>query len=178
MKTLTFEGKHGIQWTVPNQLEDLDFTDDLALLSHTHEQMQRKTISVAAASASVQVFINNCLRKILNVHCRLETISNNLLCERTNQFPSKEEISKRRWKWIGCKFWKSTKWISRLALIWNPEGKWKRERSKNILYRKIEVDMKRMNNNWKELERIAQFRVGWLMVIGGSLFSTLGNRHK
>ncbi|VDP53778.1 unnamed protein product, partial [Schistosoma margrebowiei] len=52
MKTSTSEGKHGIQWTAQNQLDDLDFADDLALLSHTHEQMQMKTASVAAVSAS------------------------------------------------------------------------------------------------------------------------------
>ncbi|VDP28571.1 unnamed protein product [Schistosoma margrebowiei] len=34
------------------QLDDLDFTDDLALLSHTQQQMQEKTTSEAAASAA------------------------------------------------------------------------------------------------------------------------------
>ncbi|VDP67166.1 unnamed protein product [Schistosoma mattheei] len=48
----TSEGKHGIQWTAQNQLDDLDFADDLSLLSHTHEQMEIKTASVAAVSAS------------------------------------------------------------------------------------------------------------------------------
>ncbi|VDO59748.1 unnamed protein product [Schistosoma margrebowiei] len=38
MKTSTSEGKHGIQWRAQNQLDDLDFADDLALLSRTHEQ--------------------------------------------------------------------------------------------------------------------------------------------
>ncbi|VDP41106.1 unnamed protein product [Schistosoma margrebowiei] len=51
MKTSTSEGKHGIQWTAQNQLDDLDFADDLALLSCTQEQMQMKTASVAAVSA-------------------------------------------------------------------------------------------------------------------------------
>ncbi|VDP51832.1 unnamed protein product, partial [Schistosoma margrebowiei] len=37
MKTSTSEGKHGIQWTARNQLDDLDFADDLSLLSRTHE---------------------------------------------------------------------------------------------------------------------------------------------
>ncbi|VDO59773.1 unnamed protein product [Schistosoma margrebowiei] len=46
MRTSTSEGKHGIQWTARNQLDDLDFADDLALLSHTHEQMETKTVSV------------------------------------------------------------------------------------------------------------------------------------
>ncbi|VDP37616.1 unnamed protein product [Schistosoma margrebowiei] len=55
MKTTTSEGKHGIQWTDQNQLDDLDFADDLALLSHAHEQMQIKTASVAVVSASVSL---------------------------------------------------------------------------------------------------------------------------
>ncbi|VDP63700.1 unnamed protein product, partial [Schistosoma curassoni] len=52
MKTSTSEGKHEIQWRARNQPDDLDFEDDLALLSHKHEQMQMKTTSVAAASVS------------------------------------------------------------------------------------------------------------------------------
>ncbi|VDO61026.1 unnamed protein product [Schistosoma margrebowiei] len=40
MKTLTFEGKQKVQWTIHNQSDSSDFTDHLALLSHTHEQMQ------------------------------------------------------------------------------------------------------------------------------------------
>ncbi|VDO97531.1 unnamed protein product [Schistosoma margrebowiei] len=35
MKTSTSEGKYGIQWTSRMKLDDLDFEDDLALLSHT-----------------------------------------------------------------------------------------------------------------------------------------------
>ncbi|VDP49737.1 unnamed protein product [Schistosoma curassoni] len=65
MKTSTSEGKHGIQWTAQNQLDDLDFTDELALLSHTHEQMQMKTASVAAVSASVHLSIHKGKTKIL-----------------------------------------------------------------------------------------------------------------
>ncbi|VDO88528.1 unnamed protein product [Schistosoma curassoni] len=33
------------------QLDDLDFADDLVLLSHMQQQMQERTTSVAAASA-------------------------------------------------------------------------------------------------------------------------------
>ncbi|VDP75475.1 unnamed protein product, partial [Schistosoma mattheei] len=47
----TSEGKHGIQWTSRMQLDDLDFADNLALISHTQQQMQEKTTSVAAVSA-------------------------------------------------------------------------------------------------------------------------------
>ncbi|CAH8650448.1 unnamed protein product [Schistosoma curassoni] len=286
MKTSTSEGKHGIQWTAQNQLDDLDFADDLALLSRTHEQMQMKTASVAAVSASVglsihkgktkvlkfkaensnpitldgetledvesftylgsiideqggsdadvkarigkaraaflqlkniwnskqlstnikvrifntnvkavllygaetwrtttttikkvQVFINSCLRKILNIHWP-DTISNSLLWERTNQLPAEEEIRKRRWKWIGHTLRKSSNCITRQALTWNPEGKRRRGRPKNTLRRIIEADMKAMNYNWTELERIAQDRVGWRMLVSGLCSFTRSNRRK
>ncbi|VDP59340.1 unnamed protein product [Schistosoma curassoni] len=65
METSTSEGKYGIQWTVQNQLDDLDFADDLALLSHTHGQMQIKTASVAAVSESVGLNIHKRKSKIL-----------------------------------------------------------------------------------------------------------------
>ncbi|VDP78056.1 unnamed protein product [Schistosoma curassoni] len=44
---------------------DFDFTDDLALLSHTHETIQMKTTSVAAASASVDLNTHKGRCKIL-----------------------------------------------------------------------------------------------------------------
>ncbi|VDP18938.1 unnamed protein product [Schistosoma margrebowiei] len=45
----------------------------------------------------VQVFINNFLRKILNIHWP-DTISNSLLCERTSQLRAEEAVNKRCWK--------------------------------------------------------------------------------
>ncbi|VDP08886.1 unnamed protein product [Schistosoma mattheei] len=47
------------------QLDDLDFTDDLALLSRTQQQMQEKTTSVAAALAAVGLNIHRGKSKIL-----------------------------------------------------------------------------------------------------------------
>ncbi|VDP23562.1 unnamed protein product [Schistosoma margrebowiei] len=65
MKTSTSEGKHGIQWTSMMQLDDLDFADDLALLSQTQQQIQEKTNSVAAASAAVGLNIHKGKSKAL-----------------------------------------------------------------------------------------------------------------
>ncbi|VDO97971.1 unnamed protein product [Schistosoma margrebowiei] len=224
MKTSTSEGKHGIQWTSRMQLDDLDFADDLALLSRTQQQMQEKTTSVAAASAAtglnihkgkskviryntactspitidgedledvktftyldsiidkhggsdayvkawigkaraaylqlrnvwnskqlsthtkvrifntnvktvllygtetwrttkaiiqkIQVFINSCLRQILQIRWP-DTISNNVLWERTNQIPAEEEIRKKRWKWIGHTLRKAPNCVTRQTL--------------------------------------------------------------
>ncbi|VDP56064.1 unnamed protein product [Schistosoma margrebowiei] len=55
--------------------------------------------TITAIIKKVQVFINSCLRKILNIHWP-DIISNSLLWERTNQLPAEDEIRKRRWKWI------------------------------------------------------------------------------
>ncbi|VDP61308.1 unnamed protein product [Schistosoma curassoni] len=65
MKTSTSEGKRGIQWTSRMQLDDLDFADDLALLSQTQQQIQGKTTSVAAVSVAVGLNIHKGISKIL-----------------------------------------------------------------------------------------------------------------
>ncbi|VDP55485.1 unnamed protein product [Schistosoma margrebowiei] len=77
----------------------------------------------------VQVFINNCLRTILNIYWP-DTVSNSLLWEKTNQLPAEGEIRRRRWKWIRHTLRKSSNCITRQALNWNLEGKQKRGRSK------------------------------------------------
>ncbi|VDP24185.1 unnamed protein product [Schistosoma margrebowiei] len=125
----------------------------------------------------VQVFINGCLRKILNTHWP-DSISNRLLWERTNQIPDEENIMKRRWNWIGHTSRKLSNYITRQAPTWNPEGKRRRGRLKNTLRRIIEADMKRMNRNWNELERMAQDRVGWRMLVSGLCSFTRSNRRK
>ncbi|VDP73307.1 unnamed protein product [Schistosoma curassoni] len=65
MKIPTSERKHGIKWTARNQVENLNFADDLTLLTHTHQQMQRKATRVAAASASVGLNIYKGKSKII-----------------------------------------------------------------------------------------------------------------
>ncbi|VDO94388.1 unnamed protein product [Schistosoma margrebowiei] len=285
MKTSTSEEKHGIQWTSRMQLDDLDFADDLALLSQTQQQMQEKTTSEAAASAAIglnihkrkstvlryntacnnqitldredlkdvktftylgsiideqggsdadvkarigkaraaylqlkniwnskqlstntkvrifntnvktvllyraetwrttkaiiqkiQVLINSCLLKILRIRWP-NTMRNNLLWERTNQIPAKEEIRKKCWKWIGHTLRKAPNCVTRQALTWNPQGQRKRGRPKITLRREAEIDMRKMNENWMELEKKAQDRVGWRMLVGG-LCSIRSNRRK
>ena len=48
----TNEGRrNGIQWSPWRQLDDLDFADDIALLSHTAHQMQDKTSILTSLAA-------------------------------------------------------------------------------------------------------------------------------
>ncbi|VDO89055.1 unnamed protein product [Schistosoma margrebowiei] len=98
----------------------------------------------------IQVFINSCLRKILQIRWP-DSISNNVLWERTNQIPAEGEIRKKRWKWIGHTLRKAPNCVTRQALTWNPQGQRKREIPKNALRREVEKDMRRMNKNWMEL---------------------------
>ncbi|VDO68059.1 unnamed protein product [Schistosoma curassoni] len=83
MKTSTSEGKHGIQWTATMQLDGLDFTDDLAFLSHTQQQMQEKTTREAAASATVG----------LNIHKEKRTFS-----DTTQHATTEPHLTEKIWK--------------------------------------------------------------------------------
>ena len=73
MKTATKEKRNGIQWTMLTQLDDLDFSDDLALLSHSHRQMQDKTTELALISERVGLKINKRKTKILRTNATCET---------------------------------------------------------------------------------------------------------
>ncbi|VDP26622.1 unnamed protein product [Schistosoma curassoni] len=124
-----------------------------------------KTYSTTKAIIQkIQVFVNRCLRKILRIGWP-NTISNNLLWERTNQIPVEEEIRKKLWKWIGHILRKAPKCVTRPALTWNPEGQMKRGRSKNTLRRVMDMDVRGMNKNCMELERKAPDSVGLRMLI-------------
>ena len=47
-----------IQWTLSKQLDDIDFADDVALLSHCHANMQNKATSVNEYAAKLGMKIN------------------------------------------------------------------------------------------------------------------------
>ena len=58
----------GIQWTLKEHLNDLDYADDIGLLSTNMTQMQRKTNMVAEASLKVGLRINVSKTKILRIN--------------------------------------------------------------------------------------------------------------
>jgi len=68
MKETISDSRNGIQWTLVDQIEDLDFGDDLALLSHTHSQMQAKTSKLEAISSKLGLKINT--DKIMRVNSK------------------------------------------------------------------------------------------------------------
>nr|KAG5685192.1 hypothetical protein BaRGS_011091 [Batillaria attramentaria] len=73
MKTTTAGRKNGIQWTLWTQLDDLDFADDLALLSHSHSQMQDKTTCLEATSAGTGLKINRKKTKLMKINTTANT---------------------------------------------------------------------------------------------------------
>jgi hypothetical protein len=68
MNRTTDGQKDGIQWTFWTQLDDLDFSDYLALRSHNRQQMQNKTTSLASHSSQVDVHIHPDKTKILKIN--------------------------------------------------------------------------------------------------------------
>ena len=68
MKTTTEGRNNGIQWTLTTQLDDLDFADDLALLSHNHRQMQEKTSQLETTSARTGLKINKKKTEVMRIN--------------------------------------------------------------------------------------------------------------
>ena len=114
----------------------------------------------------VQSFVNTCLRKILRIHWP-ETISNTELWERTNQVPVRDDITQRKWRWIGHTLRKPEDCITRQALTWNPQGSRKRGRPRNTWRRDLDKERARMGVTWGELCRTAEDRDGFKALIGG-----------
>ena len=70
MKKTTTNRRNGIHWTPWSQLEDLDFADDLALLSHSHQQMQEKTELLNTVSTQLGFNINRSKTRIMKANTK------------------------------------------------------------------------------------------------------------
>ena len=73
MKTTTTGMNNGIQWTLWTQLDDLDFADDLAFLSHNHSQMQDKTTLLETTSAGTGLKINRQKTELMKMNTTANT---------------------------------------------------------------------------------------------------------
>ena len=69
MREATKGKKMGIQWMPWMQLQDLDFADDLTLLSNTQEQMQSKTQAIDTLSKTLGLSIHPGKSKVFRVRC-------------------------------------------------------------------------------------------------------------
>ena len=62
-----FVSRQGIQWSLTTSLEDLDFADDLALLSRRIPDIRDKTQALEEQSAKVGLKINTTTTKLMRV---------------------------------------------------------------------------------------------------------------
>ena len=76
MKETVKGRRNGVQWTPFTQLDDLDYADDLALISHCKDKMQAKTSDLDKLSRSVGLQIHAGKSKVLRMAtCNREEIT-------------------------------------------------------------------------------------------------------
>ena len=68
MRQSTAGQKTGIQWTLTKHLEDLDFADDISLLSHRHQDAQEKLSRVAEEAGKTGLQINTGKTEVMRVN--------------------------------------------------------------------------------------------------------------
>ena len=189
MKTTTTGRNNGIQWTLWMQLDDLDFADDLVLLSHNHSQMQDKTTLLETTSAGTGLKMNRKKTELMKLNTTAnapitvggepirEVESFVYLGSVVDQEPVAKQILWRKWGWIGHTLRKPASSTTRQALTWNPQGKRKRGRPRNSWRRDTEAELRQQGTNWSGMTRAAENRVRWRGVADG-LCSTGSDGHK
>ena len=65
--------KNGIQWTLWKQLDDLDFADDISLLSHTKQQMKTKNDNLSSEAKKTGLNININKTKVMKINTQNES---------------------------------------------------------------------------------------------------------
>ena len=68
MRQTTSDKARGIQWTLFTHLEDLDFADDLALLSSRSDHLQVKTDRLDKFSSQTGLHINTMKTKVMSIN--------------------------------------------------------------------------------------------------------------
>ena len=76
MKNSTDGERRGIKWTMTmtatTTLEDLDFADDIALLSHRHQDMQEKTDAMATTAGNLGLKVSTKKTKGMRMNARVQ----------------------------------------------------------------------------------------------------------
>lgn len=68
MRQATSDKKTGIQWTFTKQLEDLDFADDISLLSHRHQDAQEKLSHLAEKAEKTGLNIKTKKTEVMQIN--------------------------------------------------------------------------------------------------------------
>ena len=70
MKKTVGHGENGIRWKLTSKLDDLDFADDVVLLSSTKQHMQEKSSRMEEEARRVGLKINTGKTKTMRMHAR------------------------------------------------------------------------------------------------------------
>lgn len=108
----------------------------------------------------LQVFANQCLRRIMRIFWP-NVITNNRLWAETKQHPVATEIKKRKWNWIGHILRRPSNDITRNAIDWNPQGNRRIGRPAHTWRRQIDIEAAAMNRSWGEIKFLAQDKSRW-----------------
>ncbi|XP_071136896.1 uncharacterized protein [Mytilus edulis] len=73
MRKTTEDTPRGIRWNLLATLEDLDFADDLALLSHTHHHLQEKTNRLNTFASQVGLKISQTKTEVMTLNINNST---------------------------------------------------------------------------------------------------------
>ena len=104
--------------------------------------------------AKLSFFHTVSLRKIQCIFWP-RTISNHDLLARCQQEDMETITTRKQWRWIGHMLHKDVNSITKVAIHWTLEGKWKHGRRKTTWWRTVEVEMKKMNHSWGTIQRLA-----------------------
>ena len=91
MKEVIAGRRNGAQWTLWTQLDEIDYVDNVALLSHAYEHMQRKATTMGKVSKSIGLNIHSSKLKVVKVQ------SKNKEHVRLNRQPLKEVLILLSW---------------------------------------------------------------------------------
>ena len=100
----------------------------------------------------IQTFVNRCLRTIFRINW-FDKIPNEELWKRADEEPIGKQILRKKWSWIGHTLRKDDSNLTKQALTWNPQGKRKRGRPRNSWKRDTEIEMKKANLCWTDVNR-------------------------
>ena len=165
----------GIRWNFMNRLEDLEFADNIALISSKFEDMQMKTNKLEETASKtglkininktksmrINTKINNSMKRIMKIFWPIK-ITNSELREKANIKSVQETMKEKRWKYIGHILRRDRNDNRRIALQWTPEGKRKKGRPKETWRRMAEKELKEMGwKTWEAAARVAADRQQW-----------------
>ena len=95
------------------------------------------------------------------------TISKANLWETTGQAPVRQEMTSRKWTWIGHTLRRPNYCIARQALRWNPQGSRRRGRPRNSWRRDTDHTIQSRGLSWHQLEHLSRDRGDWRDFVSG-----------